>query len=360
MNQESVSPTSSNSAIVDNRRGVKRKASVVVKRQFERTIGNATPVVFNNRAAQQGQYVLPPRTTELPSDSSDSDDLGEITPYEDEEELEYDERSNSFDADTHRKFLVKDDATTSKRSRTTAPNTMWPVDDDGESSFSEFLSPGSSLRRTTGEEAVLGSTPNLGAMRAEELLARASTSDQEPRPRSHPPLGQINCDCEFCVRFRSITEERLTAPYEWLEDGVRGIVANVKKFFKGLKVLIGPTEAWGTILYAPTLTTALACGVSMKTASTRGYSMHVRRYKKEWGEVVRQLVDAELEQGANTTLFQTYAKVRYAFADFPMTLGTYHDFLKSLGYGCKGDGRRTDITCVVVEISCRLGCLGKC
>ncbi|KAL6744369.1 hypothetical protein Aduo_017310 [Ancylostoma duodenale] len=177
------------------------------------------------------------------------------------------------------------------------------------------------------------------------------------------------CQCNLCSRIRGITEERLTAPLEKPytpvqnknavcgrpQFGAEGrlVIRNVRKFFEEFKDMLsssGPALRC-TILNMPVVLTSLACGVSHKTVTNHVHrrqekkqeekrvrqSILMKSYIAEWGVVVRHFVNNEIKEGLSVTVSDLYAKIRYAYADFPMPETKFQKFLKIIGFSVRVD-----------------------
>ncbi|VDM79385.1 unnamed protein product, partial [Strongylus vulgaris] len=144
-----------------------------------------------------------------------------------------------------------------------------------------------------------------------------------------------NCN-NLCNRIRSLTPDVLTAPVEKpyevvvptregaigrpsLGREVRCVIGNVREFFEELRRQLGES-CQGTLFNSTAQLTALACGVSINTVYRAGpireplrtkneqfrarkervnrrwkETASLKKFGKEWGDVVRHFVRSELE-----------------------------------------------------------------
>ncbi|CAJ0588353.1 unnamed protein product [Cylicocyclus nassatus] len=251
---------------------------------------------------------------------------------------------------------------------------------------------------------------------AEALLGcQPSTSTCAPENGHHK-------DCHsFCKRIRSLTPEILTAPTENCYDPVTGrrraaervpfdqetrdVMKNVREFFEELKRELG-SSCNGTVFNHPVQMTALACGVSLGTAYRLKPSqppqkssddeatpppppppprkltkeeearkalleqnceqmriLVMKKYGKEWSDIVRYFVLEELKQNENLTVLELHNKLVWAYADFPMPAPTLYAFLKGLGFTYRVEGSKSivvkpivakDTTCTIPVTTLRM------
>ncbi|RCN40511.1 hypothetical protein ANCCAN_13569 [Ancylostoma caninum] len=206
--------------------------------------------------------------------------------------------------------------------------------------------------------------PTTSVVHAHELNATDLIPCALLEPQQQVKLERHTCD--LCDRLRGITAKMLKAPKAPVEKSCKSIksrgssnigrkakatINHVKGFFKLLRRELG-RGSHETLFKSPTLLTALACGVSIRTVTRiskipapldgrNGRALGeedtlskaaFEKFGQEWSAVVRHFVNTVLEEEGNVTVTDLHNRICYAYADFPMCSTTLFDFLRALDF----------------------------